>query len=170
MLSLILSVGQLRQPSGLTQRSRFGSRDLGPPANQHSRVLSMPMANQIQSGDPINQTFISKAPRNTGPLLSDCVPFAWMCECCGSFWYIQNWNALWLSQFICDANKSRERERKSKRARAGERGSPLFGFKFRLQIQDCVLDLHTSHSACPQKEWSNHQKRHDLYSLEMTLS
>lgn len=67
MLSLILSVRQLRQPSGLTQLSRFGSRDLGPPANQSTRVFSMPMPNQIQSGDPINQTpFISKVPWNTG--------------------------------------------------------------------------------------------------------
>lgn len=67
MLSLILSVRQLRQPSGLTQLSRFGSRDLGPPANQRARVFSMPMPNQIQSGDPINQTpFISKVPWNTG--------------------------------------------------------------------------------------------------------
>lgn len=72
MLSLILSVGQLRQPSGLTELSRFGSRDLGPAANQNSRVLSTPMPNQIQSGDPINQApFICKAPRNQGSLLSD---------------------------------------------------------------------------------------------------
>lgn len=72
MLSLILSVRQLRQPSGPTELSRFGSRDLGPAANQHSRVLSTSMPNQIQSGDPINQApFICKAPRNQGSLLSD---------------------------------------------------------------------------------------------------
>lgn len=72
MLSLILSVRQLRQPSGLTELSRFGSRDLGPAANQHSRVWSTPMPNQIQSGDPISQApFICKAPRNQGSLLSD---------------------------------------------------------------------------------------------------
>lgn len=72
MLSLILSVKQLRQPSGPTELSRFGSRDLGPAANQHSGVWSTPMLNQIQSGDPISQApFICKAPRNQGSLLSD---------------------------------------------------------------------------------------------------
>lgn len=152
MLSLILSVRQLRQPSGPTQRSRFGSRDLGPPANQHSWVLSMPMPNQIQSGDPINRTsFISKVPRNTGLLLSDCMPFAWMCERCGSFWHILKLKCIVTLIVHLRRSESKERER--------DKSIICFksAFKFSLcWCQDCVLDLRTSHSTCAQKEWSNH--------------
>lgn len=141
MLSLILSV---RQPSGLTQRSRFGSRDLGPPANQHCWVLGMPMPNQIWSGDPLNQTsFISKAPRNTGSLLSDCMPFARMCKRFGSFWHILKLKYIVTLTVHLWHNESRERAR--------EKSIICFksGFNFRLfRCQDCVLDLHTSHSTC----------------------
>lgn len=105
MLSLILSLRQLRQPSGLTDPSRFGSRDLGPAANQHRRVLSTPMPDQMQSGDPINQApFICKVPQNTGLLLSDLPAVRGeICERCGSFTHVWNWNTLWHSHFICGA-------------------------------------------------------------------
>lgn len=146
MLSLILSVRQLRQPSGPTELSRFGSRDLGPAANQHSRVLSTSMPNQIQSGDPINRApFICKAPRNQGSLLSDspdvCGKSA---RRCGSWRHVWNWNALWLSQFISGATGG---------GREGEKSIISFkrGFKCYADVtivpQICVQPLYRRNKA-----------------------
>lgn len=144
MLSLILSVRQLRQPSGPTELSRFGSRDLGPAANQHSRVLSTSMPNQIQSGDPINQApFICKAPRNQGSLLSDSP------DVCTKSASAAGAGDMFEIEMHCDSPSSSVAQREE-REREREKSIISFkrGFKCRLRrCQDCASDLRPSHSA-----------------------